>query len=246
MQLIELDKRHQFKGSVLLLLTSFLLAILVIPQEARGKDATLFEPTFTYVNGSSTSAGKAWCAKLDNGKVLAVTALHLLGPDGGLPQQIPASKAASMVKRVDFCNIDGVKQFSSTKVLTKSGFVGTSGPDYSGDVIVFEAHKDLASRAFSLAEKLPKLNDPVWVYTSSSGAPPQAYPAVVTGASNMMLHVQLYKPIALKATSGSPVLDKQGKVVGILIAGYEGDGRIQCNPSTSILKRIRSDQKPSG
>ncbi len=243
MHFCELGSKPLRKRSCLLILTSLLLAILSMPEEAKGKGSSLFEPTFTYVNGSTTSAGKAWCAKLANGRVVAVTALHLLGPDGGLPQQIPAPKASSMVKRVDFCTIGGAKQFSSTKVLTRTGSVDTSGLDHSGDVLFFEVNQDLASCAFGLAGKLPKLKDPVWVYTSTAGGQPQSYPAVVTGASNQMLIVQLYKPIALRACSGSPVLDKQGKVVGLLNAGFEGSGKLMCNPSTSILARINNDLK---
>ena len=200
----------------------------------------MFEPNFIYSNGGKSAAGKAWCAKVGD-KTLAITALHLLGPDGGIPKQIPASRVSSWVRQVDFYS-NGSKYFSSTKTLSKSGYV-TNGPDFTGDVVFFEAPDKMAESAFKLADKLPNLKDPVWVYTKVQGGKVTAYPGIVINTSSIMLQVRLRRPIQVQATSGSPVLDKNGKVIGLLCAARPDKGIFMCNPSTAILKRIKSDLK---
>lgn len=220
------------------LLTMLAFSLVLIPQNAWGKGPALFEPLFVFSNGDKITAGKAWCAKVGE-KTLAVTALHLLGPDGGVPKQIPAKRVGSHVRQVDFY-AKGRKYFSSTRTLSKSGYV-TNGPDFSGDVVFFEAPKAMASSAFNLAPKLPKLKDPIWIYTKIQGGAVKAYPGFVINTSSIMLQVKLYKPIMFKATSGSPVLDKNGKVLGLICAVHPNRRVFICNPSIAILKRIKKD-----
>lgn len=222
--------------------TMMLSAIAAQGQSPADADC-LLEPTFVMRDGSESSAGKAWCAKLKDGRSVVVTALHLLGPDGGQPKQIPASQVGSSLARVDLFTAGSQRRSSTNKVLSRTGYtLNEQTMDCSGDVVYFEAPTSLVPKAFTLATQPAKPREPVWLFTKLAGATaPRLYPGVVVVSTPTMLQVKLSKPCALRATSGSPVIDKTGKVVGQLSAGDDELGIVICNPGSAINSRIAKD-----
>ncbi len=235
-----------------IVLTVWLGTFLLFPVGAKQSSSSatnaadnLLEPTFTLKSGNRWGAGKAWCGKLKDGRVFVFTALHLFGPDAGLPQQLPADKLAGSLKQVDLVTCGKAQaQSTTTRVLSKTGFVlDERTMDFTGDVVILQTPANVGAKPFPLANRPATVGEPVWLYTrlAQPGSTAQLYPAAVTNSSARMLQVKLNTPLAIQATSGSPVIDKQGQVVGMLIAGNEGEGIVFCNPGSAIYNRVLKD-----
>lgn len=203
----------------------------------------LFAPTFTLKDGRRVAAGKAWCARLRNGQIVLVSALHLLGPAGGLDTQVPAARVSAVVDEVDLTSItDGNSAGRATVALSKSGDV-RDGDDCSGDVIFFRAPPAIsASRAFQIAEQPAAVGQRCWFYTClANESTPQSYPGTVVESSVQQMEVRLDRRVVTRATSGSPILDQTGNVIGMLSGHYEQSGDLICVPGCSIARRVISD-----
>ncbi len=213
------------------------------PSAPAVRDA-LFSPKFNLKDGRSVEAGKAWCARLSNGQSVLVTALHLLGPAGGLDAQIPAAKLAAEVDNVELTSLtNGNSAGSTTTVLSKTGHV-KDDDDYSGDMMVFKAPASIsATKAFSIADQRAAVGERCWFYTClvNESVPPQCLPGTVTESSDKRMLVKLDRRVETRATSGSPILDRIGRVIGMLSGHYVDSGDLLCNPGCAISKRIATD-----
>lgn len=202
----------------------------------------LFIPTINLNDGRSIVAGKAWCAKLPSGQTALVTALHLLGPAGGLDVQIPPDRVAAAVNSVDLVSIDGNVSARTTTTLTKSGKI-REDDDCSGDVVFFLAPSSLAaSKAFSISRTPAAIGQRCWFFTCLSGdhvARPLS--GTVTVSSATRLQVRLDNRVVTQATSGSPIIDQSGNVIGMLSGHYESNGELICVPGCAIAARSSSD-----
>lgn len=202
----------------------------------------LFIPTINLNDGRSIVGGKAWCAKLPSGQTALVTALHLLGPAGGLDVQIQPDRVAAAVNSVDVVSIDGNVSGRTTTTLTKSGKMKEDN-DCSGDVVFFLAPSSLAaSKAFSLSRAPAAIGQRCWFFTCLSGdhvARPLS--GTVTVSSATRLQVRLDNRVVTQATSGSPIIDQSGNVIGMLSGHYESNGELICVPGCAIAARSYSD-----
>ncbi len=203
----------------------------------------LFFPTINLKDGRSVSGGKAWCARLSNGQTVLLTALHLLGPACGLDSQIPAEKVSAMVNSVDLVSADGSVSGHTTTTLSKSGSTRDDDDDCSGDVMFFQAPTSFSSsKAFSIANTPARIGQRCWFYTClNSENLAQCLPGTVSFSSEAVMHVRLDHRVATRATSGSPILDQSGQVIGMLSGHFESSGELICVPGSAIAGRIYSD-----
>ena len=107
--------------------------------------------------------------------------------------------------------------------------------DAAGDVLAYPRIAIETVAGMQSCE--PRIGDPVWLATKFGGASnptTRMHPAVVTSLENRLLEYRFEESaVALQDTSGSPVLDRRGDVVGIHLGAGSEDGRIfgVANPS---------------
>lgn len=199
----------------------------------------LFQPTYILRDGRSTTAGKAWCAKTRSGLDVLITVLHALGPAGGLAEQVPPDQVSNVLSRVDLLRLPSGESAGSTNiVLSKSGNVS----DHSGDIMIFRAPASLSGDAFQIAEKPPTVGQRCWFHTSlvDGEGSVESFPGIVRESSAKSFVLKLDKSVDTRVTSGSPILDQNGQVVG-MSWGHTPSGAIACIPGSAINSMIASD-----
>jgi S1-C subfamily serine protease len=105
----------------------------------------------------------------------------------------------------------------------------------------------VASRHFKPALKPPRVGQPVWLcYLPLSGSTPrvdqpmQCASAAVTRSTNKALEFLFDKAPVIDATSGAPVVDQDGDVVGINVGQVLGDGKARgyATPYSSLVEGL--------
>lgn len=218
----------------------------VAPEIAAG---SVLRPVFTLADGKTFEAGTAFAADLA-GETVVLTAHHLFGPVGGLPVQIGADELTGAVKRARF-----VDAWSKEKVGTDTTPVRVPGAhvmaqDAVGDLALFRlpASFDRISsgtqvpfHALTLAAADPKLGDPVWLAASVIGSDARLHAAKVVEVKPTFLFIEYAgAPLDLTATSGAPIVNARGEVVGINLGGGLDNGKTigAAGPVSSIRKNL--------
>lgn len=211
---------------MILILASLLLAQ---GEPAVGKQAAL-RPQFKLKGGKEFWAGTAFVArdKKDAPPVI-LTALHLFGPDGGLPKPIPSARLGAEVvdvrlSAIEFLDIKAVGGAS----LISNGKPYTEKLDVSGDVAAF-ALKEGTPDVLLLAEADPKKGAAVWILGDEfEGKPPRMrlWPGKVDEAMPQGIEIVLADKVNLRGFSGAPVVDAAGGVVGMVSCIGEKSARL--------------------
>lgn len=193
-------------------------------------DRFVFRPTFETRLGT-VHAGRAFVVNLPHQPVpIALTAIHLLGPAGGLERDVPGSEVPNVIRRVvlEEC-FDANIQFDiggAALLIAPAAPLGESSQ--AGDVAAFWVSDSANVRALPLAESDPVEGESVWVAGPViSGAPPgrRVHAAHVYALEDRKLYYKYENAqIELRATSGAPVLNAQGEVVAINLGGGEMNG----------------------
>lgn len=193
---------------------------------------SVLEPRFT-VDGKSVAAGKMFALKVGE-KTLLLTAHHLLGPNGGLPAQLGPDEVVAKVASVGLTDASDGKTSCgrSVKALKVAGAAPMAGGDASTDLAVFvpapvETKDRLTTTALAplaLAAAAPKVGDPVWLASRVQGREGMAWAAKVVEVQANALYLEYAdKELDLTATSGAPILDAKGAVVGLNLGGGKMD-----------------------
>ncbi len=198
------------------------LAGVAAAAEPAGTDA-IFRPVFTTPQGA-LEAGTVFVAKLDRCKEpVLVTAMHLFGPGGGLPDPMEPDDIRHGVSRAELTGFGrGAKHMLFE--------VGSLTPDEAhaccqgqpmhgvGDVAAFTAPERLDSIALQLSAA-PAVPGQHVTLLAEVLAPANAglrHDAVVLGMHDGFLMYRFDDPtLNLRATSGAPVVDDAGRVVAI-------------------------------
>lgn len=104
------------------------------------------------------------------------------------------------------------------------------GGGYTSDLLVYELTG--ASGTYSLSSTLPRVGSKVWIVSSEKVS------GVVTDATPEAVIVKLDRTLTALHSSGSPVVDDRGNVVGMLVGTGEGRTVISCNPAVAILSKL--------
>jgi hypothetical protein len=206
----------------------------------------ILNPTYETVDGKF-NAGTAFVLKLDDHKEkIILTALHVFGPAGGLRSQIKSEELPKFIKNASF--IDEFDD-SPIKIITKPlGLVGAKvgGINANRDAAAFEVRGESALPFMTLCSKKPEIGDTVWLVSSLiSGAPrlQKLHEATVVFSDNDVLKFK-YKAsnIKLTATSGSPIINSDGQVVGLNVGGIEGSDPLigVANPATNLKELLEN------
>jgi hypothetical protein len=208
-------------------------------------------PQFTKSDGKTWTAGTAVIARLDDGGTTLLSAQHLLGPDGGLEKEIPASEIKAVLLH-DFQNkhIPGV----ASKALPLKAVPEKSTKDVSADFVAFRFAADESETAgqelaaLPLAAENPKVNEPLWLAgravneTRAGNKGLLLYPARAVLVEEGRLVIQLKDTLPLRAFSGAPVVNARGEIVGLLLSSNElfNMSFFVCNPVSALRARLKT------
>lgn len=183
-------------------------------------------PTFK-VDSTSYDAGTAF--RVAGPRPFVLTAQHLFGPDGGLAAVVPWQDMPARARMVRCTPIAGGQPLSGASALAVPGAHAMGSDDANGaldDVAIFRAPPaDGTARGLALAVAPPKEGDPVWLIAAVQGSASSVHPAhVLTTERGALLFAYEDPKLDLDATSGAPVVDADGHVVGLnLGGGYDSD-----------------------
>ncbi|KYF58086.1 hypothetical protein BE08_41145 [Sorangium cellulosum] len=188
-------------------------------------------PEFDTAEGR-LSAGTAFFVSIPGeASPLGLTAHHLFGEAGGLERQVSATELGQLVRAVRFREIDldeeGPLPAGPMVVLPSAGHAREAG-DWSTDVAAFRAPARLSPRALRLAPRNAAPGEPVWLVAEVLGgdsAGQRLHRARVVHSEPALLAYRFEDTtLELRATSGAPVVNAGGEVVGLQVSGGpEGD-----------------------
>ena len=213
----------------------------------------VFQPHFETTHGN-IDAGKAFVISTKTCAAVVVSAYHLFGEAGGLKAQIPVAELTPSIKSIVLNNIatgKSVFKIAGTSV-TPPGAAACCETDApmtgAGDVFAFRSKTDLGSVAMAVSDNPAKKGDRLHILTSVMGGARTEFDAVVVGMVSGYLQYQIVTPgFVLRATSGAPVLDADGRVVAINLGGWN-DAKTGAtfgigNPATAWLGAVEAQCK---
>ncbi|HEX9060540.1 MAG TPA: serine protease [Clostridia bacterium] len=203
---------------------------------------TILKPKFE-LKDKTFEAGTAFAVELEDEKVpLVLTAYHLFGKDGGLPEKIPASNLPEVFEKVTFKDAYNDNPCGECDKILKIKDADTN-PNVNKDIVAIYFGEKLNAKRLKLSSNLPRKGEIVWLASPTIlSLEPRLHKATVKSASDKMLYFEYEeKDIVLQATSGAPIINSAGEVVGLNIGGGEQKGKKVgiANPCTSMTKMIK-------
>ncbi|PTQ60090.1 trypsin-like peptidase [Sphingomonas sp. PP-CE-3G-477] len=214
-----------------------------VPLEgAIAAQAAICRPELT-VDGTAYEAGTAFV--VDGPRPLLVTAHHLFGEMGGLDEEIRWQDMPTRATAVRCRQVKGKAEWTTGAALAIDGahpVSATSTAEYR-DIAAFPlAGKAAGSPGLTLAEKEPATGSKVWLVAQIKGGDPAVllHRATVVGhEQGALIYAFDDKRIELQATSGAPVVDAAGKLVGINLAGTTAEGSSDVQGAADSLDVVR-------
>lgn len=185
-------------------------------------------PTFK-VDAASYQAGTAFL--VSRARPLLLTAHHLFGPDGGLAKPVTWQDMPAHAHLVACKPIRAGKPVSGETAIAIPDAHAMDPADQSGainDVAVFRTSPESSvAPSLTLALSSPKEGDRVFLIAEAQGSNSSVHPARVLGLQNGALLFAYDDPkLELQATSGAPIVNEDGKVVGLHLGGsYDAEAK---------------------
>lgn len=178
-------------------------------------------PEFQTTRGE-LAAGTAFVVRLkvkgEDARVL-VTAHHLFGPNGGLDAQVGWKELPQVVRSVRCAQLLGGKTvFEAEAPLAVEGACPSMEECPARDVAVFRL-RDAKADGLEMKVKRPKRKQRVWLAARVAGGAPAAklfHAARIVSIEGAWIEFEYDNPkLDLRATSGAPIVDVDGRIVGI-------------------------------
>jgi hypothetical protein len=187
----------------------------------------VFRPSFTTTEGE-IDAGSGFLVRWPGGPVLLLTAHHLLGRTGGMSREYTGAELAGVVSGVTADSVDDENLEVASNTMVDLPEAVSSDVDIRRDIAAFQVADASGATVLELATAPPQRGDRVYLLAETDKPGSQIYPAVETAKRGTpYLEFEYDDPLSLKATSGAPVLNSDGKVVGINIGGDDGKSPVE-------------------
>ena len=211
-------------------------------------------PTFDTTLGR-ISAGTAFAVTIPGqSRPLILTAIHLLGPMGGLPRDVPAKEVPRVMKGLTLkdCFDASISIGNAGNPIMIPDAAPFDKPSKAGDILAFWGPEDASLQPSRLAAATPAKGERVWLAASlREGAPPtqRLHPATIIEIDqNGDLVYRFDNPkVSIRATSGAPVLNAASEVVAINWGGGSDEkGMLGCgNPVERFAPQLEAAVKQS-
>jgi Trypsin-like peptidase domain len=225
---------------------SVILALSVVTALATAAPAppseVVFKPTFLSGDDSLT-AGTGFVARL-KGEYVFLTAHHLFGPAGGLERDLSPAEAKEFAVA-----LAGLSMDRSSLVLTSSAMLlipsakAFDRSDAGHDVAAFHLGS-YRGPSLAVSNVAPKIGEKVYLLACPRGeAKLRLIGAVVTrGGKDALDYFYEESGMNLAGTSGAPILNESGEVVGINLGGRNVNGKTSgfANPAGSFAGLVSS------
>ena len=197
----------------------------------RLEENSLFRPVF-YTQSGQIQAGTAFSVRTNQADTrILLSALHLLGPDGGHTETIHPANIGREVKSIELYGLfsDEFVLETPTVVINIKDTAPLGEYSENGDVVAFELLPNNQFNSLRLASSLPARGEPVWLAAQVlDGAPPNQQLHLgeflgIDGDGDFIVQFA-NKKLDLQATSGAPVLNADGEVVAINLGGWTEAG----------------------
>lgn len=199
---------------------------------------TVLRPTFSTTTQGEVNAGTAFIVRWKSGQHLLLTAHHLFGPMGGMARDISAKELPAVVKSVRARSADDAEiAVESARLLSIPGAHAFGQQDLSRDLAAFLVDDPGKAGVLRLAAEAPRVGDRVYLLGDVIGERERLFPAKVVGVTpKLIAYVIDDSSLQLRGTSGAPVIDARGDVVGISLAGGPNSGELTAyaNPTSAI------------
>ena len=145
------------------------------------------------------------------------------------------------------CAVKKISRISGNHV--KFMIVGASGKEYASDIIMIDKQNDICVffvkgmkhvSVVKMRDTPPKYGERVYNLASPLGTayPPTTIPVFVGHYSGFIKGLDVYTIPAKGGSSGSPILDTRGQLLGMLVGHHRGFNQISVSPRFSSIKRI--------
>lgn len=236
---------------LLLLVSAALIACSSTPTRATAKPqcdsallkrltSTVGRPTYETVDGEF-SAGTAFPLSVAT-TTLLLTAHHVFGPDGGLARAIAFDELPSFAKRMSLRADSGAPiHATSAQAVLIPGARAFSEADYAHDIAAFVLEGQGTVVALEPAASAPAIDARVYLLAPVVDGTARCHPARVVSTDGPLV-VAYDAPLTLIATSGAPIVDEKGRLLGINIGGGTSDDVTfsTANPVRDFLPLLRS------
>ena len=182
------------------------------------------------VDAGSSQANEAsgFVVFIDDATPVLFTALSAFGPEGGMATQVPASGLGSLTVTLE----DGLSAPGTGPALAEASAIDNldcapyQQGSALGDVAAFRLPEGFAGTAFEFADEPPKLGTTVTLFAPLPNLPQPRTTAKVLGVEDGLLMLEhTTTDLDMLGAVGAPVLDPEGKVVGVYVLGGLDGGR---------------------
>ncbi len=219
------------------------------------QEGFVLRPQFHTTKGDF-EAGTAFALVLDD-QLLMVTAFHLFGPPGGLPAQVPAADLPTYTTGVTVRDawsgvVVGESSGPALLVVDAQPLGETAArdvaafpmqkPDVIEAIAVAGVSENKVLRPGTLAESSPAAGEPIYVAAPlvTGGRPGVLAGTVLEVNADWVFFEYAATELDLTATSGAPVLDAEGRVIGIALGAGLFEGKLigSASPVDALKERL--------
>jgi hypothetical protein len=196
--------------------------------------SALFRPTFLWAERSQT-AGQAFLISVPHrfrSEIFLVSCFHVLG-----------DRPAELIGVAAISAETPPRMISSALPLPNPRAARVHNRSAAGDLSLFRIRASERAATLHLASQSPKVNERVWLFAQAFGeARARLHGATIRGVTREYLdYVFDESEVEFGGTSGAPILNEAGEVVGINVSGGKSGGELHgyANPAVNIVEALR-------